>query len=225
MNTDLSTDSATPRHHRRRRRSPPSSGSPAWRPARRRCSTPPVTPSSSGSAPWSCAVLVAVGRWVARRVRERREDAADLLAGAAWRAEHMPHLAAQIDRRRSARPGGGGLMWAVTGWVIATWLRVTLALTAAVVVCWFALGAALRRLLAHLRWPPCSLRATCRASCCANGPTKPASAAGGGTDEPPAAPAHPPRAGCGDASSRSPPTGGSTTAKRPRSTTSTWSPP
>jgi len=26
-------------------------------------------------------------------VRERREDAADLLVGAAWRAEHMPHLA------------------------------------------------------------------------------------------------------------------------------------
>ena len=32
-------------------------------------------------------------------------------------------------------------MWAVTGWVIATWLRVTLALTAAVVVAWLALGA------------------------------------------------------------------------------------
>ena len=31
-------------------------------------------------------------------------------------------------------------MWAVTGWVIATWLRVTLSLTAAVAICWFALG-------------------------------------------------------------------------------------
>ena len=31
-------------------------------------------------------------------------------------------------------------MWAATGWVIATWLRVTLALTAAVVVCWLWLG-------------------------------------------------------------------------------------
>ena len=31
-------------------------------------------------------------------------------------------------------------MWAVTGWVIVTWLRVTLALAAAVAVCWFALG-------------------------------------------------------------------------------------
>jgi hypothetical protein len=49
------------------------------------------------------AVLVGVGRWLARRVRERREDAADLLAGAAWRAEHMPQLAAQIDRAT----GGG----------------------------------------------------------------------------------------------------------------------
>jgi hypothetical protein len=47
------------------------------------------------------AVLVGVGRWVARWVRERREDAADLLAGAAWRAEHMPQLAAQIERERA----------------------------------------------------------------------------------------------------------------------------
>ena len=44
------------------------------------------------------AVLAGLGRWVAWRVRERREDAADLLAGAAWRAQHMPHLAAQIER-------------------------------------------------------------------------------------------------------------------------------
>jgi hypothetical protein len=46
------------------------------------------------------AVLAGFGRWVARRVRERREDAADLLAAAAWRAQHMPHLAAQIERDR-----------------------------------------------------------------------------------------------------------------------------
>ena len=31
-------------------------------------------------------------------------------------------------------------MWAVTGWVIATWLRVTLVLAAAVTVCWLTLG-------------------------------------------------------------------------------------
>lgn len=31
-------------------------------------------------------------------------------------------------------------MWAVTGWVIATWLRVTLALAAAIAVTWLALG-------------------------------------------------------------------------------------
>jgi hypothetical protein len=43
------------------------------------------------------AVLVGTGQWVARRVRERREDAADLLAGAAWRAQHMPRLAAPIN--------------------------------------------------------------------------------------------------------------------------------
>jgi hypothetical protein len=58
------------------------------------------------------AVLVGVGRWVARRVRERREDTADLLAAAVWRAQHMPHLAphltVQIERdhsRRSERAG------------------------------------------------------------------------------------------------------------------------
>ena len=32
-------------------------------------------------------------------------------------------------------------MWAVTGWVIATWLRVTLALSIGVAVAWLALGA------------------------------------------------------------------------------------
>jgi hypothetical protein len=31
-------------------------------------------------------------------------------------------------------------MWAVTGWVIATWLRVTFLLTAAVGLAWLALG-------------------------------------------------------------------------------------
>ncbi len=45
--------------------------------------------------------LVIGARWVARRLRERREDAADALAAAQWRAQHMPHLphlAAQLDR-------------------------------------------------------------------------------------------------------------------------------
>ena len=50
---------------------------------------------------------------------------------------------------------------------------------------------ALRRLLAHLRRAALPLRATCPASCCASGPTKPASAAGGGTDDPPDGPADP----------------------------------
>ena len=31
-------------------------------------------------------------------------------------------------------------MWTVTGWVIATWLRVTAVLAAAVAVAWLALG-------------------------------------------------------------------------------------
>jgi Flp pilus assembly protein TadB len=44
------------------------------------------------------AVTAATIRRAVHFARERREDAADALAGAAWRAEHMPHLAAQIDR-------------------------------------------------------------------------------------------------------------------------------
>jgi hypothetical protein len=31
-------------------------------------------------------------------------------------------------------------MWAVTGWVIATWLRVTAILAATVTLCWLLLG-------------------------------------------------------------------------------------
>lgn len=52
-------------------------------------------------------VLVATARGVARRVRERREDAADLLAGAAWRAEHMPQLAAQLAAQLEERDRAG----------------------------------------------------------------------------------------------------------------------
>jgi len=37
-------------------------------------------------------VLLTALRRAIRVVRERREDRADLLAGAAWRAQHMPHL-------------------------------------------------------------------------------------------------------------------------------------
>jgi protein-S-isoprenylcysteine O-methyltransferase Ste14 len=54
------------------------------------------------------AVLVAFGRWVARRMWERREDAADALTAAAWRAQNMPHLTPQIEcdhSRRSERAG------------------------------------------------------------------------------------------------------------------------
>jgi hypothetical protein len=36
------------------------------------------------------ALLVAATRSMARVVRERREDAADALAAAAWRARHLP---------------------------------------------------------------------------------------------------------------------------------------
>lgn len=46
------------------------------------------------------AVVVGMARWMARRVRERREDAADALAGAAWRAQNM--LGHPLSRRDGA---------------------------------------------------------------------------------------------------------------------------
>ncbi len=57
------------------------------------------------------ALLVAGVRWVVRRLRERREDAADALAGAAWRARHMPHVAALLDQldQHSARHDRAGV--------------------------------------------------------------------------------------------------------------------
>ncbi len=52
-------------------------------------------------------VLLVVGaRWVARRLREHREDRADALAAAVWRAEHLPHLTAPLDRHDAQHCGG-----------------------------------------------------------------------------------------------------------------------
>lgn len=48
------------------------------------------------------AVIVAAGRFTARRVRERREDRADALVADAWRARHAPHLLATAARDRGA---------------------------------------------------------------------------------------------------------------------------
>jgi hypothetical protein len=58
-------------------------------------------PALTGLALAGLGVLAAAARWVARVRRERREDRADALAGAAWRAAHMPRLAAQIERDRN----------------------------------------------------------------------------------------------------------------------------
>jgi hypothetical protein len=49
----------------------------------------------------AAALAIGVARWVARLLREHREDAADTFAGAAWRAQHMPHLVAPIDVDRA----------------------------------------------------------------------------------------------------------------------------
>ena len=90
------------------------------------------------------ALLALAARWVARWVRERREDAADALTAARWRAVHAPHLLTPADRTRLGihprRPGfgrsGGGVMWGVTGWVIRTWLRITILLALGVGAAW-----------------------------------------------------------------------------------------
>ena len=122
------------------------------------------------------------------------EDAADALAAAAWRAEHAPHLLtaadrAHLDARRPLSPVGGGVMWAVTGWAIATWLKITLAArrsASAPPGCgcspgWFA---ALRA--SPPRWLSCGPSA----SSPANGPDEARSAPGGG---PMSHPRHRPR--------------------------------
>ncbi len=48
------------------------------------------------------AGAVGLTRWSLRTRRERREDAADALAAAAWRARHLPHLAAQLGEQDRA---------------------------------------------------------------------------------------------------------------------------
>ena len=48
------------------------------------------------------ALIVVAGRVVARRVRERREDRADALVAAAWRARHAPHLLTTARDRGAA---------------------------------------------------------------------------------------------------------------------------
>jgi hypothetical protein len=51
-------------------------------------------------------VLAALGlRYGARWVRERREDRADALYAARWRATHAPHLVNDRDRAALARVG------------------------------------------------------------------------------------------------------------------------
>ena len=113
-------------------------------------------------------------------VRERREDAADALAGPPGALEHMPHLAAQIHPPPTGATSGRG--WPDVGrhrMGDRYWLRVTLILAAAVAVCWLALGepAAPSGSSAWAARRP--LRATCPASCSASGPTQPATAPGG----------------------------------------------
>jgi hypothetical protein len=46
------------------------------------------------------AVLALAARWGARWLRERREDRADALTAARWRAVHAPHLRTPTDRSR-----------------------------------------------------------------------------------------------------------------------------
>ena len=72
------------------------------------------------------ALVTLVARWVARWVRERRQDAADALTAAHWRAPQAADSAHPSRPRppqhppagTRARRSGGGVMWGVTGWVI-----------------------------------------------------------------------------------------------------------
>jgi hypothetical protein len=49
-------------------------------------------------------LLGAAGRWAARWLRERQEDAADALTAARWRAVHAPHLLTTADRTQLGIP-------------------------------------------------------------------------------------------------------------------------
>jgi uncharacterized membrane protein YhaH (DUF805 family) len=54
------------------------------------------------------ALLVVSAPWAVRRLRERREDAADALAAVAWRARHMPdHPLTALDQPGRDRVGVG----------------------------------------------------------------------------------------------------------------------
>ena len=54
-----------------------------------------------------CGLVLAVlaVRGLARRARDRREDRADALTAARWRAQHAPHLLDAHDRAQLARIG------------------------------------------------------------------------------------------------------------------------
>ena len=145
MNTDLDQHHATSP----RRPSPPLVGLAALvallRPRSRATGRPALEHviTAACSVAVGLAVLAGLGRWPGSRGNAARTPPTPL-AAAAWRAQHMPHrhrrLHALPTRRRDAATGGG-VMWAATGWVIATWLRVTLVLAAAVGVAWLTLGA------------------------------------------------------------------------------------
>jgi hypothetical protein len=58
----------------------------------------------------AAAIVVAAARGVARVLRESREDRADTLAAAAWRAEHLPdHALVALDRLDRATPERAGV--------------------------------------------------------------------------------------------------------------------
>lgn len=81
-----------------------------------------------------CALVAWVVARVARVLRWRQEDREDALVAAAWRAAHPR------PGRRLAQ-GRGGVMLDVTGWVLAVWIKWTLALAVGVGVAWLALPA------------------------------------------------------------------------------------
>ncbi|MGQ0576741.1 MAG: hypothetical protein ACT4RN_21450 [Pseudonocardia sp.] len=65
------------------------------------------------------AALVLAVRLGLRTVRERREDHADALTAARWRAEYAPHLLTPGDRARLAEIGHPTALAALTGREVA----------------------------------------------------------------------------------------------------------
>ena len=195
------------RDHRRARRC--RAGWPAPDPSSP-ASTAPSPSSWPSSPPWPCSSSERLGGPVGAGTpgRRRRRAGRRALAGRARAApahrsrprppRHPP------ERSAGSRCSGGGVMWGVTGWVLRTWLRITILLAARRRRRLAVAATRLAHPRRHRRRPRRAVDPAANSP--ANGPTKPPPP-GGGPDEPPQ-PATRTRRPVGPPRTTSPPTRG-----------------